>query len=259
MTLRLAGKVAIVTGGGSGIGQGIALELAREGARVAPVGQTRSKLEATAWQIEKDGGQARAVVCDVSDVAQVKRMIREVVEHFGALHVLVNNAALNRTQAVPERVAELPEDWWQANLDVNLSGAFHCCKYALPELLASGGGSIINVSSTNGISAAENQAAYIAAKHGMVGLTKSMALDYAARGVRVNALCPGAFDTERLELHAKLYHATDWKQRIAAGIPLGRMGEPRDMGRAAVFLASDDAAYITGAVIPVDGGTCARR
>jgi len=257
--VKLAGKVALVTGAGSGIGRGIALELARDGARVAVLGQTRAKLDGTVEQIEKDGGQALAVVCDVSDVEQVKRAIRSTLERFGQLHILVNNAALNRTRAIPETVADVPEQWWSANLDVNLSGAFYCCKYALPEIIASGGGSIINVSSTNGISAAENQAPYIASKHGMVGLTKAMALDYAARGVRVNVLCPGAFDTERLDFHARLYHATDWKQRIAAGIPLGRMGEPRDMGRAAVFLASEDAAYITGAVIPVDGGTCARR
>jgi 3-oxoacyl-[acyl-carrier protein] reductase len=257
--VKLLDRVAIVTGGGSGIGRGIALELAREGARVVPVGQTSSKLDGTVALVEQDGGRARGVVCDVSDSEQVQRMIRSVVEDFGRLDILVNNAALNRTEAIPETVAELPEPWWQANLDVNLSGTFYCCKYALPALRMDGGGSIINVASTNGISAAENQAAYIASKHGMVGLTRSMALDYASQGVRVNVLCPGAFDTERLDHHARLYHDAGWKQRIAAGIPLGRLGDPRDMGRAAVFLASDDAAYITGAVVPVDGGTCARR
>jgi NAD(P)-dependent dehydrogenase (short-subunit alcohol dehydrogenase family) len=258
--MRLRDKAAVVTGSGSGIGRAIAVRLARDGAGVVAAGQRRERLEETVRLIESGGGRARAVTCDVADPEQVRRLVQAAVESYGHLDVLVNAAARNRPdEPLAERVAELSEAWWAATMDVNLTGAFHCCKYALQEMLRGGGGSIINIASTSGVSGNWNQGAYVASKHGLVGLTRSIALDYAARGVRANAICPGFIETERSLRFAALNRGPDWRAGKLAEIPLGRLGRPEDVAHLAAFLASDEAAYITGAVIPVDGGTAARR
>jgi NAD(P)-dependent dehydrogenase (short-subunit alcohol dehydrogenase family) len=255
----LQDKVAVVTGGGSGIGRAIAVRFAAEGARVVVAGQTVAKLEESARLARERGGEATAVRCDIADLQQVRDLMRAAVEKYGRLDILVNNAALNRNEPIPETVAEMPEDWWAANLDVNLTGHYYCSKYALREMLKAGSGVIVNVASTNGLTGNWNQAAYIAAKHGMIGLTKSMALDYARKGIRVVAVCPGFTETERAIRHMQMNRPAGWRERSVENIPLGRMGRPEEIANAALFLASDEASFITGVALPVDGGNAARR
>jgi 3-oxoacyl-[acyl-carrier protein] reductase len=258
--MRLNGKVAIVTGAGSGIGQAIAVRLAREGTAVVAVGRTAERLATTVQEIESDGGSALRVCCNVADVEQVRHMVRAAVERFGRVDILVNDAAQNRPdEPVAETVADLSEAWWSATLDVNVTGAFYCCKYAVLEMLTTGGGCIINVASTSGLVGNWNQSAYVASKHALVGLTKSIALDYAARNIRANAICPGFIETERSRKFSALHRGDDWREKKLHDIPLGRFGRADDVANLAAFLASEDAAYITGAAIPIDGGTAARR
>jgi NAD(P)-dependent dehydrogenase (short-subunit alcohol dehydrogenase family) len=257
---RLAGKVAIVTGAGSGIGRAIARRFAAEQCKVVLAGQRPPMLDETLRFIVADGDTARAVPCDVANVDQVRELVRIAVETYGRLDVLVNAAAKNRPDApVNETVADLSEEWWAATMDVNATGAFHCCKYAVRQMLENGGGSIVNIASTAGVTGNWNQSAYVASKHALVGLTRSIALDYAGRSIRANAICPGFIETERSLKFSALNRGPEWQRKKLAEIPLGRLGKPEEVAVLAAFLASDDASYITGAVIPIDGGTAARR
>ena len=257
---RLSGKVALVTGAGSGIGRAIAVRLAGDGAAVVVAGQRLERLVETVRAIEARGARGQAIACDVADAEQVRRAVQTAIDAFSGLDVLVNNAARNRPAApVSERVAELDPQWWTATMDVNLTGAFLCCQAALQVMVPRGGGCIINVASTSGLTGNTNQGAYVASKHGLVGLTKSIALDYAAHGVRSVAICPGFIETERSLTFVAHNRGDDWLARKIADIPLGRLGRPEEVAALASFIASDEAAFITGAVIPTDGGTAARR
>jgi NAD(P)-dependent dehydrogenase (short-subunit alcohol dehydrogenase family) len=251
--MRLKGKVAIVTGGGSGLGRGIALAFGREGASVLVNGRRPGPIEATAGAIAEAGGRALAVPGDVTEADDVQRLVRAAVDGFGQLDVLVNNAGaiFSRTTA-----AEATEEDWRRTLDANLTSAFLCCKHALPELIRSRG-NIVNIASVAGLVGTPARAAYGAAKAGVIFLTRGMALDYARHGVRVNCICPAFIETEiTRDFLADLKRRGEFEALVRRH-PLGTLGAPEDVAWAAVYLASDEARWVTGVALPVDGGMTA--
>jgi NAD(P)-dependent dehydrogenase (short-subunit alcohol dehydrogenase family) len=253
--MRLKGKVAIVTGAGTGLGRAIAIMFAREGAKVTLNGRRPEPLEKAAAEIAQAGGTALACAGDVTKAADVKRMVEATVKAFGRLDILVNNAG-----GIPERgpVLGLSEEGFRKTLEVNLTSAFLCSKQALPELIKTKG-NIVNVASLAGLRGAPNNTAYGAAKGGMVILTKDMAVDYAPQGVRVNAVCPAYVETDLNRDFIAILKKTGEYQALVKMHPLGRLGEPDDVAYAAVYLASDEAKWITGLPLSVDGGIAAIR
>ncbi len=248
--MRLKGKVAIVTGAGTGLGRAIALMFGREGAGVVVNGRRPGPIEATARAITDAGGRGAAVTGDVTIVADIHRLIRTAVDTFGQLDVLVNNAGIiaSRTNA-----AECAEEDWRKTIEGNLTSVFLCSKYALPELTRSRG-NIINIASMAGLKGTPDRAAYGASKGGVVILTRGMALDFASRGVRVNAICPAFVETEiNRDFLAALRRSGEYDALVRRH-PLGFLGEPDDVAYAAAYLASDEARWITGIALPVDGG-----
>jgi NAD(P)-dependent dehydrogenase (short-subunit alcohol dehydrogenase family) len=242
--MRLADKVAIITGGGSGIGRGIAVALAREGANVAICGRDRKKLDAVAAEI---GSACLSVVADVSTAKQVELLVRMTVERFGRVTTVVNNAGV----LLAGTAESLREDQWEQTFNVNVRGPWLLARAALPHLRAAGGGSIINLGSVLSMVGARNRVAYAASKGAVLAMTRAMALDHAADKVRVNCICPGIVETEMVA--AFNMDETARKQRLAMH-PLGRFGQPEDVAGLAVFLASDESSWITGAAYTVDGG-----
>jgi NAD(P)-dependent dehydrogenase (short-subunit alcohol dehydrogenase family) len=249
---RLEGKVALITGAGSGIGAATARRFAREGCKVALSGRHAETLAAAASAIRDEGGEALVVVADVREAAQVRAALDSTLDAFGALHILHCNAGV----LIPGAVHELADDDWATTVAINLTGTFLCAKHAIPALRAAGGGSIIFTSSSSGIVGDLALAAYNATKTGLLGLCRQMALDYARERIRVNCICPGWIDTP---FNDPIYaHLNMPKESADDFIPMGRQGTPDDVAHAALFLASDEAAYITGQALIVDGGLTAQ-
>lgn len=251
MAKRLEGRSGIITGGASGIGKAIAMRFAAEGAAIVVADIHEKRGAEIVAEIEKTGGRAVFANVDVRRSEDCERVVALAVARFGKLDIMVNNAGIGRGAAI----AELLEEDWDAVLAVNLKGVYLGSKFAF-RAMARNGGVILNMASVAGIIAAPGFAAYGAAKAGVIHLTKITALEGAAFNIRANALCPTWIDTPLLE--AALQRHPDLvagKQEMAAGIPLGRIGQPEDVASAALYLASDDAAFITGVAFPVDGGT----
>lgn len=251
---KLEGKVAVITGAGAGIGRASALLFAREGAAVTIADLDVAAGEEAAARIKREGGKAAFVPVDVAAPEQVERMVRVTVETFGRVDVLFNNAGVN----FPATVVDVGEEAWQRSLDVNLKGVMLGSRHAIPEMLRTGGGSIINTASMLGLVASPRQAPYAAAKGAVVMLTRQMAIDYAPRNIRVNCLCPSEVNTEmNRRFIAESPDPEAELRRVLARIPMDRMAEPEEIASAALFLASDDSSYITGVALPVDGGLTA--
>lgn len=251
---RLEGKVALITGGGTGIGRACARLFAKEGAKVALAGRRREKLQSAAREVEDGGGEALPVVCDVSKAEDVERAVRETVARFGRLNVLVNNAGALSVSTV-ETISEAE---WDALMAVNLKGPFLMSRAVLPEFRKAGGGAIVNIGSVLGLVAMKNRAAYAASKGGVTMLTKSMALDHAHEKIRVNCVCPSIVETELVQsLFDQAADREAARRMRMAQIPLGRLGQPEDVAHMAVFLASEESSWLTGAAIALDGGLTA--
>ncbi len=243
---RLEGKTAIVTGGSRGIGEAVALRLAQEGAHVAVcASKSLSSAEAVAAKIQTLGRQALSLQTDVSKTEDVDVLIKTVLDAWGKIDILVNNAGITRDNLL----LRMKEEEWDAVMDVNLKGAFNCIKAATRSMMKARTGRIINISSVVGLMGNAGQANYAASKSGLFGLTKSVAKELASRGITANAVAPGFIPTD---MTAEL--TDDIKSKLIQQIPLGCLGRPEDIAAAVAFLASDDAAYITGQVIVVDGG-----
>ncbi len=277
--MQLDGKVAIITGGGRGIGRGIALAFARAGCDVVLAARTASQLERVASEVRTIGRRVSTVVTDVTSGEDIQRCVAEAVALHGGIDILVNNAG----GSAPGDVVSVSEADWRRCIDLNLTSTFLGAKYTIPHLRVRGGGSIINISSTRGTSGRERDAPYGAAKAAIIQLTRGMALDFARDGIRVNCICPGAIATERHEQLSAVWDdpvafetflatLTDIQQARYRAIkgdpkaeeslfgrqaPMRRRGTVAEVGKTATFLASDDASFITGAVIMVDGGRSA--
>ncbi len=251
--MRLEGKVALITGGASGMGKIASTLFASEGAKVVLTDVQDEAGEATAKEIRDGGGEARYVHADVSKASDAEAMVRAAVEAFGGLTILYNNAGIFASD--DDSVTNTSEDVWQRTIDINLKGVFLCCKFGVPAMIDSGGGSIINVASfVAWMGAAAPQIAYTASKGGVLSMTREIAVEFARKGIRCNALCPGPIDTPLLD---ELLADPARRQRRLVHIPMGRFGEAGELAKAALFLASDDSSYMTGASLIVDGGITA--
>jgi NAD(P)-dependent dehydrogenase (short-subunit alcohol dehydrogenase family) len=243
------GKVAFVTGAANGIGRATALAFAREGASVAVADVSEQGNAETSRKIKELGGRALAVRCDVSRAKDVNAALDKTLQAFGRLDFAFNNAGVEQPITA---ASEIIEEEWNRIIRINLSGVFLCMKYEIPLMLKQGGGAIVNTASGAGVKGFAGQAAYAAAKHGVIGLTKSAALDYAAQNIRVNAVCPGIIATPMMDRFTGGSH--EGEQRVIAQEPIGRMGKPEEIAATVVWLCSDAAAFVIGHALVVDGG-----
>ncbi len=250
--MLLKDKVALITGAGSGIGRASAIRFAEEGAKVMVADVRPESAGNTAAEISKAGGAAQSIAVDVRVAAQVERMVAETVRLFGRLDILFNNAGVY----VPKNVVDTTEEEWNWVVDVCLKGVFFGCKYAIPHMIKQGGGVIINTASGAGIEGVPNLGAYQAAKGGVVIMSKGIALDFARHKIRCNTICPGVIETpigENCNYIPPGNSHLIW-ERSGVMHPLGRNGKPEEVAALATFLASDQAAFITGVAVPIDGG-----
>ena len=247
VTVRLKDKVAIITGAASGIGKATAKLFAEHGAKVVVADIDKDGGSQTVTQIQNGGNEAIFVETDVTLKVDTEKMVAQTVETYGKLDILFNNAGI----AMRLPVAELPEEDWHRCLDVNLTGVFLCAKAAIPAMLKNGCGSIINMSSIYGVVGADVRAAYVASKGGVTNLTRGMALDYAENNIRVNCICPGFVETP---LVAGVIKTPEEYQTLANKHPMRRLGQPEEIAYGALYLASDESAFVTGIALPIDGG-----
>ncbi|MFQ5862230.1 MAG: SDR family NAD(P)-dependent oxidoreductase [Candidatus Brocadiales bacterium] len=253
--MRLRDKVALVTGGGTGIGRATALVFAREGARVAVTGRRKGPLEETVFAIRSSGGKAILVEGDVSVARDTAEMVNKTTKNFSGIDILVNNAGVNYKSG---GTIETEEDGWDIVMDINVKGIYQVSRSAVPELEKTRG-NIVNIASIFGLIGYPKAIAYCASKGAVVNLTRSMALDLADKNIRVNCVCPGVVDTpmarEWIEKHGDYETVV---KNILADYPIARIGRPEDIAHACLYLASDEASWVTGAILPVDGGFMAK-
>ncbi|MCH7786596.1 MAG: SDR family oxidoreductase [Chloroflexi bacterium] len=256
MAGTLEDKIALVTGGGSGIGQAASLTFAREGAKVVVADVNADGGEETVSNIKEAGGDAFFVHADVSRASDVEAMVNITVQTFGRLDCAFNNAGIGGSSTDgPRQMHEYPEDIWDRVVSINLKGVWLCMKYEIAQMLEQGGGAIVNTASVAGLVGLRNGSAYVAAKHGVVGLTRTAALEYAQQGIRVNAVCPGYIETPMTE---GLRSDPERLASIIASEPIGRIGTPQEIAESVLWLCSDAASFVTGQAMAVDGGYVAQ-
>lgn len=241
----MQGNVAVITGGSRGIGLAIARKMGKAGARVVINGRNGEQLQKAEEMLRAEGIEVLGIQADISSLPEVEDLMAQVKEHWGSLHILVNNAAVTKDQLF---MRMKPEDWDYV-MDINLKGVFYCCKAAIRPMLRNKWGRIINISSVSGLMGNPGQANYAAAKAGLTGFTKTLARELGSRNITANVLAPGFIKTDMTE-----GLSTEIKEKMLQAIPLGRFGEPDEVANIAAFLASEDAAYITGQIIVIDGG-----
>lgn len=245
-----AGKVAFITGAANGIGRAAALAFARNGASVVVADVSQQGSQQTACLIEEAGGRALAVRCDVTRAEDVKAALDKTIETFGRLDFAFNNAGVEPKNLAS--TAEYDEEEWDRIIDVDLHGVFLCMKHEIPLILKQRGGAIVNTSSGAGVIGIKGSPAYTAAKHGVIGLTRAAALDYAAQNIRINAVCPGYIDTPMMGRYTG--GTPEGRAKVIAEEPVGRMGTPEEIAASVVWLCSDDAAFVIGHAMVIDGG-----
>ncbi len=250
---QLDGKVALITGAGSGIGRASALAFAREGAKVAVADIVVEGGEETVRMVKEAGGEAFFIQVDVSNAAEVEAMVNTVVDTYGRIDCAYNNAGIEGRLASTD---EYPEDVFDKVIDINLTGVWLCMKYELPHMLKQGSGAIVNTASGAGLIGVAGMSAYVASKHGVVGLTKTAALEYAKSGIRVNSVCPGLIQTPMVERLTA--DQPQLGEALVAAEPVGRTGKPEEIAESVVWLSSDAASFVTGHAMSVDGGFVAQ-
>ncbi|MDY0013807.1 MAG: glucose 1-dehydrogenase [Rhodocyclaceae bacterium] len=246
---KFRNKVVLITGGAMGLGQAIALAFAREKASIVISDIMVDKGEETARQIREAGGEALFIKTDISRREDIEAMVQKTAVEYGRIDCAINNAGVGQSLAL---TADLAEDEWDRIIGIDLRSVWLCCKYEIPHMLKQGGGVIVNMSSASGTHGTPYQCAYSAAKHGVLGLTKTVALEYAKSGIRANAICPGPIRTAGLEDY--FIRDPQAEAKLSAGMPMGRVGMPAEIAETALWLCSDGASFITGQSILVDGG-----
>ena len=253
MSGQLDGKVALVTGGSSGIGHVTALTFAREGAKVVVADMQQDGGHQTVYMIQESGGEATFVPVDVTKATDVEAMIAKAVQTYGRLDCAYNNAGVGSRARAP--LADYPEEDWHRIIAINLTGVWLCMKYEIPQMLQQGGGAIVNTASIAGLAGLSETSAYVASKHGVVGITRTAALEYARQGIRVNCVCPGYI---RTPMTAQSMSDPDRLAQMIAREPIGRVGNPEEVAAAVMWLCSDAASFVTGHTMTVDGGYMAQ-